>query len=192
MSNVKKSIIIFTLFLLCAFIVLHILVVSSSSFQEPEKSDSILVLGYGLIDGEYPDEWLEYRLKKGLELYNNGYGKYIIVSGGKGPKDNIPVAYAMKKWLVDKGVPVENILVEDKAINTYENIVFSKSLMELNDIKSVVVVTSDFHIFRSMLISRNHLENVSGASSHSEGFIKKTLSYIREDIAVLKYLIFKK
>lgn len=191
MNRFKKIFIIISLIIFCPFLTLHTIVVSSPYFQEPVKSDAILILGFGLIDGEYPDEWLESRLSKGLELYNEGFGKYIIVSGGKGPKDNIPVAYAMKNWLVERDVPKEKILIEDKAVNTFENIILSKDILESKDLSSVVVVTSDFHIYRSLKISKNHFEDVSGVASHSDGFFKKTIYYLREDLAVLKYLIFK-
>lgn len=191
MNRFKKIFLILSLVILCPFLTLHTIVVSSSYFQKPSKSDIILVLGFGLIDGEYPDEWLESRLSKSLELYNEGFGEYIIVSGGKGPKDNIPVAYAMKNWLVEKNVPKEKILVEDKAVNTFENIILSKPILESKNTSSVVVVTSDFHIYRALKISKNHFGDVSGVAAPSEGFFKKTIYYLREDLAVLKYLILK-
>ncbi|MDQ2087520.1 YdcF family protein [Herbivorax sp. ANBcel31] len=191
MGKVKKIILILSLIILCSFTILHMFVVFSSSFQEPLKSDAILILGFGLVDGEHPDEWLESRLSKGLTLYNEGFGEYIIVSGGKGPTDNIPVSYAMKNWLIEREVPKERILIEDKAVNTFENIILSKAIMNSKNLSSVVVVTSDFHLFRALKMSKDHFDNVSGVASNSEGFFKKTIYYLREDLAVLKYLIFK-
>lgn len=68
------------------------------------------------------------RLKKGEELYKKNMGKYIIVTGkGTGL---LTEGEGMKNILVSKGVDENIILVENNAKNTYENLKFSKDIMD--------------------------------------------------------------
>ena len=57
----------------------------------------------------------------------------------------------MKNYLVDLGIDENRLIVEDKSVNTFENIKFA---LEKTDKKpsSVMVITSDYHIFRAKFI----------------------------------------
>lgn len=63
-------------------------------------------------------------------LYKKGYFKTILVSGGVPMKDGRLEADCMRDVLLAKGVPASAILVENKAKNTGENVIFSKALLE--------------------------------------------------------------
>ena len=54
----------------------------------------------------------------------------------------------MKQYLLNKGVPEKQILLENRATRTKENIVNSQKLLSF---KRLVIVTSDFHMYRSQL-----------------------------------------
>lgn len=191
MRRYKKWLTLIISVLASSFVILQASIVTAPHFiSNPGKSDAIIILGHALKDGYNPASWLESRLEKGLELYNAGYADYIIVSGGKGPTDNIPVSTAMKNWLVKQGIPSGIILEEDKAHSTYENIEYSKKLLAQIDAHSTIIVTSDFHLFRSVLIARNELANTSSCHSFSDNFPEKLLAYIREALAVIKYVVF--
>ncbi|MCX7748925.1 MAG: YdcF family protein [Clostridia bacterium] len=190
MKKTKKLFIAVVVFFLTSFTLFEAVIITAPYYYKPQKSDCILILGYALKDGYHPDEWLEMRLSKGLELFNRGFGEFIIVSGGKGPKDQIPVGESMRNWLLERGVPDNKIVVEDRSSTTFTNIDFSKKIIRDKEKKRVLVVTSDFHLFRSMLIAKDNLEYCSGASAPSSKPLKKTLSYIRESAAIIKYYIF--
>lgn len=70
----------------------------------PSASDCAIVLGCGLY-GTAPSPFLMARLDEGARLYREGYANRIIVSGGKGPGEDITEADAMKDYLVERGVP---------------------------------------------------------------------------------------
>ena len=126
------------------------------------KSDYILILGAGLSNGSEPSLTLSGRLDAAIEYikdYNN-HSK-IVVSGGKGNDEKISEAEAMKKYLVSKGMPEGQILMENKSTTTYENFKFSKELIEEDSNKeideiNVKVVTTDFHAFRSKLLAQKN------------------------------------
>ncbi len=101
--------------------------------QQPIKSDVIIVLSGGVG-----------RLEKGISLFEEGYGKYLMLSN-------------FKEWTRGRSrsimhLPVSAIIVEEKAHSTYTNALFTKELMLRYNFKSAIVVTSDFHSRRSKLI----------------------------------------
>lgn len=75
--------------------------------------------------------------ERALDLYNEGYAPWVIVSGGAGKltKDvfDKPEAEVFKDMLVNGGVPETKIIVEPKSTNTGENVRFTFSLLDSID-----------------------------------------------------------
>jgi uncharacterized SAM-binding protein YcdF (DUF218 family) len=90
--------------------------------QKVEKADAIFVLGSE--DARVVD--------RAVELYKQGLGKYIIFSGGFGKHITFdkPEAEVFAEIAIKQGIPKEKIIIEDKATNTGENILFTKKLLE--------------------------------------------------------------
>lgn len=189
LKKYKKMSFLFLLSFLLLFFFLETVIITKSDNYTPIPSDAALVLGNALEDGRTPSAITKNRLQKGLELYHAGFCKTLIVSGGKGPSDEIPVAEAMQQWLLSQGIPKDNILVEDQSKNTYENILFSKALAEENLLESMIIVTSDFHIYRSMLLAKDAFPAVSGAAAKSEPSPSTLLWFLREPFSLLKYYL---
>lgn len=150
----------------------------------PQKADTILVLGCQVF-GSSPSWALRFRLEKARELYNQGYAPAIIVSGGQGKNEAKPEAEVMKDWLVSHGVPEKAILSEDRSTSTYENLEYSKRIMERNGMKSTVIVSSDFHMFRALLLAGRLDIPCSGAPAADVAHLR-WISRSREVIAVVK------
>ncbi|HTK84070.1 MAG TPA: YdcF family protein [Patescibacteria group bacterium] len=66
----------------------------------------------------------------GAMLYQQGLCKKIVASGGVLTDDGRTEAAAIRDELVRLGVPEKDILVEDKAMHTGENVAYSKALVE--------------------------------------------------------------
>jgi uncharacterized SAM-binding protein YcdF (DUF218 family) len=156
----------------------------------PEKSDSIVILGCR-VRGTRPSTFLETRLEEGLRLYREGYGKYIIVSGGQGPGEDISEAEAMRKYLLERGVDDADILVEDKSTTTMENLSYSKKKMDARGLKNAIIVSNKYHLKRaSMMADRAQID-----ASYSGVFVKKywlneISGSLREIPAFIKLFIF--
>lgn len=181
-----------TLLLIAAvilFLSLEAVILLNSDKYTPVPSEAVLILGNSLEEGRIPSKITSERLEKGLMLYQNGFCDTIIVSGGKGPSDEIAVADAMQKWLIYKGVPEKNILVENQSANTLENILYAKEIALKYDIEDIILVTSDFHIYRSMLIADKIFDEVTGAASMSNTSLTTFLWYIKEPFSLIKYCI---
>ncbi|MGO5072570.1 YdcF family protein [Clostridium sporogenes] len=180
----------FIFFIILAFLIIVILASKIIYFgvkSQPQKSDSIIILGCK-VKGNDPTPFLQWRLDEGLRLYNEGYGKYIIVSGAKGPGENISEAEAMEKYLIQKGVDKNFIILEDKSKNTLENIKFSKKKMEDNNLKSSIIVSNKYHLKRAELLCQK--EGIK--ASYSGVFVKphmchEIVGFLREIPALLVY-----
>jgi uncharacterized SAM-binding protein YcdF (DUF218 family) len=155
--------------------------------SKPVKSDAMIILGCQ-IKGDIPSLMLEYRLKKALELYNKGYSDYIIVSGGQGKDEDYTEAYIMKRWLQRKGVDGNRIIEEEKSTSTFENLKFSKKVMDNKNLKTAIIVSNDFHMFRSLKLAERLNIKASGAPSPTVEYLK-FYYYSREILSVLKSFI---
>lgn len=196
MQNNKKKLLTLLLIPLIIFGAIYtslfFMCITKSDDYNPVPSDAILVLGYSLEDDQSPSEYLEKRLETALSLYNEGYAKNIIVSGGIGPTDTIPVAVAMKKWFIEQGVPSDLIYSDNLSNNTYENFVFTKQICQENDFDSIIVVTNDFHITRSMIMAQEFFNNVSGEEAVVDNSLHKFIVYLKEPLSLIKYEVINK
>ena len=153
-----------------------------------DNIDTMIVLGAKL-DGTKLSNTLKLRLDKTIEYYNKHKDINIIVSGGKTNSSDISEALAMENYLIANGVNKNNIIKEDKATSTLENIIYSKKILEdINYNGKVLIVTSDFHLFRGRLIaSILGIEN-KGICSKSE--LSKRIYYmIKEYPASIRDLL---
>ncbi|OZM73942.1 hypothetical protein CFN78_06530 [Amycolatopsis antarctica] len=121
--------------------------------------DAIVVLGSGLVGGSRVPPLLASRLDRAARLHGaeNGAGRdpLVITSGGQGPGEDVPEAVAMAGYLVQRGVPEERIAREDRSTTTQENLLFSKALLDDLGVDSrMVVVTNNFHVLRTAVLTR--------------------------------------
>ncbi|QGG58731.1 YdcF family protein [Paenibacillus sp. B01] len=119
----------------------------------PQRQAAI-VLGAALWN-DRPSPGLQERLDQALRLYEAGRVDKLIVSGGldrNGSK--LTEAQGMRLYLVDKGVPKEDILLENRATSTYENLVFSREAGEKNGLSSYLIVTHEYHAPRALDMAR--------------------------------------
>ena len=117
-----------------------------------ESADSIIVLG--------SRSACEYRVPVAVNAYLQGRADNIIMCGGKiiNTSEDISEAELMYKRAIESGVPENKIIVEKKSLNTVENILCAlvelQRLMWLNNVKRVLLVTTSFHMRRSLEIAK--------------------------------------
>ncbi|CAM4163168.1 membrane protein [Bacillus manliponensis] len=159
-------------------------------FNRPRyNQDFIIVLGSGLINDKVPP-LLASRIHKAIEFYHKQAKvtapPTIIFSGGQGPDENLPESEAMQAYAVEKGIPIEHTLQENQSVNTYENMLFSKRIMDerTGGKYNSIFTTNNFHLFRAGLYAKE-------AGLNSQGIGSKTAFYywpnamIREYIAIV-------
>ncbi len=99
------------------------------------------------------------RFIQGVRLLETGKVKRILITGGNG--NLIPGNYREGTWtkgqLKDLNIPDSSILIESNSRNTIENADFSKKILLANHVQPpYLLVTSDFHMRRSMMIFKKH------------------------------------
>lgn len=151
------------------------------------EEQTVIVLGCG-IRGERVSVGLAKRLNKAYEYHLQNPEAVIIVSGGQGPQEDIPEALAMKRYLVNKGVSEDKIIMEDKSTSTITNFRNSYKIMYENNLSeySVVFVTNGYHVYRAKEYAES--EGFKGITHLGTDIIWYTIpmNYMREMLAVLK------
>ena len=120
------------------------------------NEDAVIVLGAG-IQGEEVSESLRNRLDVVMRYYQKNSKVIIIVSGGQGPQEIITEALAMERYLLEQGVPAEQIIKEQMATSTWENFLYSKEILDrqFSGAYKVAFISSDYHIYRAKLIAKS-------------------------------------
>jgi uncharacterized SAM-binding protein YcdF (DUF218 family) len=78
----------------------------------------------------------------------------VIISGGTSDPRVVPEAVIDQRFLVDLGVPQNRILIEDRSRDTHDNALFTKAICEREGFTRPLVVTSAYHMKRSLLLFR--------------------------------------
>lgn len=148
-------------------ILMNIAEITKYIFIEDQDLSGDIALVFGTWNSWRPS------LERAVELYKNKLVPKIIVSGGINNETGIIEGDFMAKELVTMGVPVEDILIENKATNTLENVVFSMLIIErilgLNNIKVITAVVKNFHSRRALMTLRRNIPN---------GIILKSAEYV--------------
>ncbi len=122
--------------------------------QELVRSDAIIVLGAGG-RGSKPSPVFRERINHAVNLYKQGYSRFIIFTGGRGFLQEPGEAVIAKNYAVKKGVPIQSILIENMSKNTYENLLFAKYIADKYNLKTFIIVSDPYHLKRAMEISED-------------------------------------
>ncbi len=143
-----------------------------------ENYDAILVLGAGLKNGK-PSPVLKDRLDTAYEAYIKGASSKIIVSGDHGRK-NYDEVNVMKDYLISKGVPSDDIFIDHAGFSTYDTIYRAKEIFLCD---KVLIITQEFHIFRSLYIAKKLDLEAEGLSATLRHYSEETKFELREILA---------
>ncbi|MFC5604544.1 YdcF family protein [Sporosarcina koreensis] len=156
---------------------------------EPKADGSYeyaIILG-AKVNGETPSLTLRYRLEEALSYAEAYPDVKFILSGGQGPDEDISEGEAMRRFLVERGVTEERLLLETESTSTYENLFYSKKLLP-EGVKAVTIITSDFHLARARMIADSFdLETDALPAKTPQSVVAQ--QHIRERLALIKTII---
>lgn len=162
--------------------------------QENKPSDpkTIIVLGCK-VKGTRPTRMLRRRLDTAYDALKKYPETLCIVSGGQGSNEEVSEAFAMKNYLVEKGISEDRIVMEDKSTSTYENLKFSFEILDKMGLsRDVTIVTDGFHQYRASLIAKSlDAGDVTAFSAHTEAKFLPTY-WVREWLGITHYFITEK
>ena len=189
MKKLFKIFFSFIIFFISIIVAIDTLVIGNTkefildidNMKKHENIDAILVLGAGLKNNK-PSKMLEERLKEAIYLYEEGISKSIIVSGDHG-RVNYDEVNVMKQYLIDNGISEDVIFMDHAGFNTYDSMYRAK---EIFGVKSMVVVTQEYHLYRALFIANNLGIEVYGANATKEIYSGQMYREIREILARVK------
>lgn len=104
------------------------------------------------------------RVDTAAELYHAGRAPVVIVSGAA-LDGTVSESQIMANALRQHGVPSEAIIQESESLTTYENGVYTSSLLKQEEMDHVLLVTSALHMPRAMGVFRKQQVNATAAAS---------------------------
>lgn len=138
-----------------------------------------------------PSILLQDRMNKALDYLQESPDMPVVVSGGQGDNEPSTEAVAMRDYLVEHGLAEERILLEEESSNTWENLNFSRQLLEQSGIETrqIMVVSNGFHLTRVRMLAQRvwegdvELSTLAAPYSHLPSRLKM---YVREPLALVK------
>lgn len=115
--------------------------------DEAATADVIVVLGAAEYSGR-PSPVLQARLNHALYLYVQGFAPRILTTGGAGGDPTYTEGGVAHNYLSRHGVPGEAILVEKEGESTVHSISGALEIMQRMGLRSCIVVSDGYHIFR--------------------------------------------
>ncbi len=141
--------------------------------------DCILVLGCGVLPDGTPTAMLEDRLKRGIELYENGAAPKLLMSGDNGQQEYDEVN-AMKNYALACNIPSTDVFMDHAGFSTYESVYRARDIFQA---KKVIIVTQQYHLHRALHIAERLGLEAYGVSADYRAYWGQTQRDIREILA---------
>lgn len=126
-----------------------------SLVDDARPADMIVVLGAAEYRGK-PSPVLQARLTHALSLYREHYAPFILTTGGAGGDPRFTESEVGRNFLLSQGVPPEAIVMEDQGDSTIHSAVAVAEIMDRMRLKSCIVVSDSYHLFRVKRILEEH------------------------------------
>ena len=161
-----------------------------STVDEAKPADVILVLGAAEYRGR-PSPVFKARLDHGLDLYRKSYAPRILTTGGAGGDPIFTEGTVGRAYLISHGVPSEAIIVEPEGESTAHSTVAAAEIMQRMNLKSCILVSDGYHIFRAkrMLELKGVTVYGSPRPSTPKGDWKEWWLYARQSVGYFLWSI---
>lgn len=155
------------------------------------KTDAVVVLSGGWQSKDKLGISTLERYKYGVKLFQQGYGKYLLFSGGNlwgTPSE----AQEMAQMAMSDGFPYESMIIEGNSGSTWENALFVKKVMLEKNFHSIVLVTSPYHTLRAKSMFQDRgIKVISAPVPDSEFYLADGPDRLRiAKLVALEYLKF--
>ncbi len=166
---------------------------SYSRVDEKRNADVIIVLGAETDNGVVSPVYRE-RINHAVRLYNEGYAKALIMTGGVADGNKASDSEAAKTYAVSLGVPADSIFIEKRSTITQENLQYAKAIMDEKKLDTAIIVSDPLHMKRAMLMAHDY--GITAYSSPTETSmyrsIKTKLPFLaREEFFYIGYRLYR-
>ena len=152
--------------------------------------DFLIILGCAIRKDGTPTPLLAGRIDRAIEFYEkqkNKTGKELlfVTSGGKGSDEVLSESAVMKRYLIEHGIPEDRIIEENKSVDTYQNMKFSKEKIDAIDPDGKIAFsTTNFHVFRIGIFARRFKMRAIGVGAKTKWYFWPNAS-VREFACLL-------
>ncbi len=169
------------------FLSMEILIIKDMGAKAGDDREYVVVLG-AQVRGSRITKSLRKRLDTAAQYLNENPDVQVICSGGQGRGEDLSEAEAMRGYLIEQGISENRIIVEDKSTSTYENLKFTRQLIDKN--AKIAIVTNNFHVHRAVHLAKSlGYTDVEGIASPSDNRLLPNYM-VREALALFKeYLV---
>lgn len=122
-----------------------------ADFAAAPSATCILVPGAKVYEDGRPCAMLVDRLAAASQLYANGAAPVVVVSGRGGGSLGEDEVGAMRRWLIERGVPADRVLDDPSGVRTIASV---RHCLERLGQRSVLMVSNDFHVPRMVFLGR--------------------------------------
>ena len=177
----------------CMFLSTAVCSFLSTKYLPARDRDYIIILGCGINRDGTLMPLLRGRVDSAIrfereQAEKTGKHAVFVPSGGQGSDEIIPESEAMARYLLSQGIPSEQIVQENKSTNTFENMQFSKNVIESHggDIaeKKVAFATTNYHVFRGYILAKKNGFDAKGISAKTKAYFYPN-AFLREFIGLL-------
>ncbi len=156
---------------------------AQSNLDESRPADVIIIMGAAEYRGK-PSPVLRARLDHGLDLFRRGLAPRILTTGGAGGDPVFTEGEVGRTYLVRNGVPSEAILLEAEGESTMHSTAAAAEIMRRMNLKSCIVVSDGYHIYRVKKMLEFRGLNVYGSPRRSEvkGKWREYWTYVRQAV----------
>lgn len=162
-------------------------------YQPPYNLDYIIILGCAIRADGTPTPLLRGRADRALQfgreqIEKTGKRVVYVPSGGQGSDEVMSESQSMANYLMEQGIPAERICMEDRSTNTFQNMAYSKAVIEnhADDMNSVNIgfSTTNYHVFRGYTLADKLKMKVKGLSAKTKLYFFPN-AFLREFIGLL-------
>lgn len=151
----------------------------------------VVVLGAG-VNGTEPSLTLQERIHAAYDYLSKNPETLAVLSGGQGPHEDITEAACMYRELTEMGIRPDQLIMEDQAVSTIENLRLSLDAVE-NETgfrpNRIGIISSEYHLFRATQFAKDLGVEAIGIPAKTTWLPLRINYYLREIAAVWKYLI---
>ncbi len=188
----KRIIFILTALGMIYFLAVEIPILENHRTDTDAERPYLVVLGAG-VRGTTPTLSLIHRMTAAEEYLKQYSEAKAVLSGGKGPGEDISEAACMKSWLLERGIAEERLLTEDQSSSTAENLRNSARLIKEDGgtLDRVAILSSPYHLYRAKMIAgQNGYENPAGVAGVHGYPVYSLGMYIREAFGLTHFWVF--
>jgi uncharacterized SAM-binding protein YcdF (DUF218 family) len=158
--------------------------------DEARPADAILVLGAAEYRGR-PSPVFKARLDHALDLYERKMAPVLITTGGAGGDPDYTEGGVGRSYLIEHNVPSEAIVVEPESETTAHSTAAAGEILERMGLKSCILVSDGYHIFRAkkMLEARGIQVYGSPRQSSGRGGAEQWWLYFRQSVGYLVWRV---